>query len=179
MNILTICDFLLIFGLTVSALYVVILVGYIVKMSLRWDIVTAIFPRPFVAGLIASMAYAVKKHLARTLPSEVRPVEPSPPKVAIPESVSVTLQDRQRKLYQQILAHLQTRPKESRKPLEIEQTAAKIKEREYSVFKLARERKSVSEISLRLLMDPLQVEKTIANLTRRGWLTPNFQQKRA
>ena len=175
--VLVICDFLLIFGLTVSALYGIILVGYIVKLSLRWDIVTAIFPRPFVAGLIASMAYAVKRHLIRTLPNGVRLVRPSP-NVVIPKSVSTTLTDKPKKLYQQILAQLQTCPKESRKPLEIEETAAKIKEREYNVFKLASKGKSVYEIGLRLFMDPVQVEKIIASLNKKGRMTSGFQETR-
>ena len=175
--ILAICDFLLIFGLTVSSLYIVILVGYIVKLSFRWDIVTAIFPRPFVAGLIASMAYAVKKHLTRVFPIKVKPVKLHP-KVVIPKSVSATLKDRPKQLYQQILTHAQTRPKESRKIelLEIASARAGIKEREQNVYELVSRGKSVCEIGLRLLMDPAQVEKTIASLIRKGHLPLGFQQ---
>lgn len=162
--ILTICDFALIFGLIVSALYVVILVGYMVKMSLQWDVVTTIFPRPFAAGLIASMAYAVRRHLTRTLPSEVKPA----PRVLVPKNVSATLADKPRKLYEQILASLQTRPQEQQEvePPEIRPSPARPSETE-QVSELLGKGKSVCEIGLRLLMDPVQVKETIASLGRR------------
>jgi len=157
--VLTVCDFLLIFGLTVSALYVVILVGYIVKMSLQWDIVTAIFPRPFAAGLLASMAYAVKKHLTRTPLSEVKPM----PRVVIPSGISTTLKDKPRRLYEQILACVQTAPQELQgvKPPGVRPSSKRLDDVEYNISELRSRGKSVYEIGLRLSMDPVQVKEAI------------------
>lgn len=172
-HILTICDFCLIFGLIISALYVIILVGYIIKMSLQWDIVTAIFPRPFVSGLVASMAYTVRKHLTRRFPGEAKPISEGIPKTEGPIPVGASAE----KIKQKIFTHLQTclqRSKEGEPPKAKRKSVTK-DTREFDVLKLFAGGKSVYEISLRLLMDPGQVETTIASLNKKGYINHDLK----
>lgn len=172
-HILTICDFCLIFGLTISALYVIILVGYIIKMSSQWDIVAAIFPRPFVSGLVASMAYTVRKHLTRRFLGEAKPISEGIPKTEGPIPVGASTNE----IKQKIFTHLQTclqRSKEG-KLLKVGRKSVKQDAREFDVLKLFAGGKSVYEIGLRLLMDPGQVERMIASLNRKGYINHDLK----